>query len=209
MTESDAALPSAPTPEPAAAPAPTARRAAPPSPVGSEVPPSDAEPDPEPIADGVLRQLDPNTIRVERTASWIFSAIVGLFLLIQLIVNLFGGPWRIALGLALTIGVGGFLAWPSHRWPEISYRHTFYRVDPQGIEIRRGVLWRRAIIVPKSRVQHTDVSQGPLQRRYALGTLVVYTAGTDHAKVELPGLSYARAMRIRDHLLPSGGDDAV
>ena len=209
MTESDAALPSAVAPEPAAAPAPTARPAAPPSLVGSEVPPSDADPDPAPIADGVLRQLDPNTIRVERTASWIFSAIVGLFLLIQLIVNLFGGPWRIALGLALTIGVGGFLAWLSHRWPEISYRHTFYRVDPQGIEIRRGVLWRRTIIVPKSRVQHTDVSQGPLQRRYALGTLVVYTAGTDHAKVELPGLSYARAIRIRDHLLPSGGDDAV
>lgn len=209
MTESDAALPSAPAPEPAAAPAPTARPAAPPSPVGSEVPPSDADPDPAPIADGVLRQLDPNTIRVERTASWIFSAIVGLFLLIQLIVNLFGGPWRIALGLALTIGVGGFLAWLSHRWPEISYRHTFYRVDTQGIEIRRGVLWRRTITVPKSRVQHTDVSQGPLQRTYALGTLVVYTAGTDHAKVELPGLSYARAMRIRDHLLPSGGDDAV
>lgn len=209
MTESDAALPSAPAPEPAAAPAPTARPAAPPSPVGSEVPPSDADPDPAPIADGVLRQLDPNTIRVERTASWIFSAIVGLFLLIQLIVNLFGGPWRIALGLALTIGVGGFLAWLSHRWPEISYRHTFYRVDTQGIEIRRGVLWRRTITVPKSRVQHTDVSQGPLQRTYALGTLVVYTAGTDHAKVELPGLSYARAIRIRDHLLPSGGDDAV
>ena len=83
------------------------------------------------------------------------------------------------------------------------------RVDTQGIEIRRGVLWRRTITVPKSRVQHTDVSQGPLQRTYALGTLVVYTAGTDHAKVELPGLSYARAMRIRDHLLPSGGDDAV
>ena len=105
--------------------------------------------------------------------------------------------------------VGGFLAWLSHRWPEIAYRHTFYRVDPQGIEIRRGVVWRRTINVPKSRVQHTDVSQGPLQRTYALGTLVVYTAGTDHAKVELPGLSHARAMRIRDHLLPSGGDDAV
>ena len=162
-----------------------------------------------PIADGVLRQLDPNTIRVERTASWIFTSVVSVFLLIQLVVNLFGSPWRIALGLALAIGVGGFLAWLSHRWPEISYRYTFYRVDPQGIEIRRGVLWRHTIVVPKSRVQHTDVSQGPLQRRYALGTLIVYTAGTDHAKVELPGLNHARAMRIRDHLLPSGGDDAV
>jgi membrane protein YdbS with pleckstrin-like domain len=180
MTEPDTALPSAPTPGPA------------------------------PIADGLLRQLDPNTIHVERISAWIFTAVVGAFLLLQLIVNLFvGGPWRVAIGLTLTIGIGGSLAWLSHRWPEISYRHTFYRVDPQGIEIRRGVFWRRTINVPKSRVQHTDVSQGPLQRKYDLGTLVIYTAGTDHAKVELRGLNHARAMRIRDHLLPSGGDDAV
>jgi membrane protein YdbS with pleckstrin-like domain len=140
---------------------------------------------------------------------WIVTSVISAFLVIQLIVNLFGGPWRIVTGVALTIGIGGFLVWMTVRWPEISYRHTFYRVDPHGIEIRRGVLWRRTISVPKSRVQHTDVSQGPLQRRYGLGTLVIYTAGTDHAKVELSGLSHARAMRIRDHLLPSGGDDAV
>lgn len=165
--------------------------------------------EPAPVADGVLRQLDPNAITVDRTSSWIFNAVVYVFLLIQLVVNLFGGWWRIAIGLALTIGVGGLLAWLAQRWPEISYQHTFYRVDPQGIEIRRGVYWRRIITVPRSRVQHTDVSQGPLQRKYDLGTLVIYTAGTDHAKVELSGLRHARAMRIRDHLLPSGGDDAV
>lgn len=209
MNEPDPTLPAAPSPEAAAAPAPPASPERSPSRVASDGAPSAPDPDPEPIADGVLRQLDPNTIQVDRTASWIFSATVGVFLLIQLIVNLFGQPWQIAMGLALTIGVGGLLAWVSHRWPEISYRHTFYRVDAQGIEIRRGVVWRRIINVPKSRVQHTDVSQGPLQRAYALGTLVVYTAGTDHAKVELPGLSHSRAMRIRDHLLPSGGDDAV
>jgi uncharacterized protein len=191
MTESDPSLPTAPAPEPAV----TA--------------PPDARLDPASIADGVVRQLDPNAIRVDRTASWIFTAVVSVFLLIQLIANLFGPPWRMALGVAAAIGVGGCLAWLSHRWPEISYRHTCYRVDPHGIEIRRGVLWRHTISVPKSRVQHTDVSQGPLQRTYALGTLIIYTAGTDHAKVELPGLGHARAMRIRDHLLPSGGDDAV
>ena len=207
MTEPDAPRPSAPASEPAVAPASAARADPPPSPVGAGAPSSPT--DPSPIADSVVRQLDPNVIRVDRTTSWIFTAVVGVFLLMQLIVSLFGGPWRIALGLALTIGVGGLLAWVSHRWPEIAYRHTSYRVDPQGLEIRRGVAWRQTIYVPKSRVQHTDVSQGPLERRYALGTLVVYTAGADHAKVELPGLSHARAMRIRDHLLPAGGDDAV
>ena len=63
--------------------------------------------------------------------------------------------------------------------------------------------------VPRSRVQHTDVAQGPLERRYGLGTLVIYTAGTEHAKVALPGLAYADALRIRDQLLPREGADAV
>lgn len=205
MTESDATHPSPPAPEPEAAPVPPVQ----PEPVAPVLPPPPVEPSVPPIADGVLRQLDPNAIVVDRIASWIFTAVVGFGLLIQLVINLFGRPWRIALGLGLTIVIGGFLAWLSHRWPEISYRHTFYRVDPEGFEIRRGVLWRSTIVVPKSRVQHTDVSQGPLQRRYRLGTLIVYTAGTDHAKVELEGLTYTRAMQIRDHLLPSGGDDAV
>jgi membrane protein YdbS with pleckstrin-like domain len=38
---------------------------------------------------------------------------------------------------------------------------------------------------------------------------VIYTAGTDHAKVELEGLEHERALRIRAHLLPSGAGDAV
>jgi membrane protein YdbS with pleckstrin-like domain len=58
-------------------------------------------------------------------------------------------------------------------------------------------------------VQHTDVSQGPLERRYGLGTRVIFTAGTDHARVDLKGLDHATALAIRDHLLPRGGDDAV
>jgi membrane protein YdbS with pleckstrin-like domain len=58
-------------------------------------------------------------------------------------------------------------------------------------------------------VQHSDVSQGPLERRYGLGTLVVYTAGTSHSKVNLSGLEFNVAQRIRGHLLPDDQSDAV
>jgi len=109
------------------------------------------------------------------------------------------------LWLAATI----LLAWHAYRWPVLDYRHTAYRVDGVGIEIRRGVYWREVIHVPRSRVQHTDVSQGPVERRYGQGTLVIYTAGTDYAKVDLSGLEHVIALRLRDHLLPSGDTDAV
>ena len=97
----------------------------------------------------------------------------------------------------------------SASWPPRAYRYTSYRVDDQSIEIRRGVWFRVVINVPRSRVQHIDVSQGPIERRYDLGTLIIYTAGTEHAKVELEGLEHGRAMLIREHLLPSGVSDAV
>ena len=69
--------------------------------------------------------------------------------------------------------------------------------------------WRSEISVPKSRVQHTDVSQGPLQRRFGLATLVLHTAGTQHAAVSLSGLSHEAALQIRDYLIEGGPDDAA
>lgn len=114
-------------------------------------------------------------------------------------------PWAAPVWLTGTAA----LAWLAHRWPAIEYRHTAYRVDALGMEIRAGVFWRSVTNVPRARVQHTDVAQGPFERRHGLGRLVIYTAGTEHSRVELPGLEYGVALQIRDQLLPREGGDAV
>ena len=101
------------------------------------------------------------------------------------------------------------LGWLAHQWPVVVHRHASYRVDDEGIEIRQGVVWRRIVNVPLSRVQHTDVLQGPIERSFGLGTLVIFTAGTEHARVQLHGLDHGLALRIRDHLLSRGGGDDV
>jgi membrane protein YdbS with pleckstrin-like domain len=165
------------------------------------------------VADGEYHSLDPRSIQVQRIAGWIFTAIAAAVTLGGLAVALVSGDDMPAwlrrplpfLWLAGTV----LLAWHAHRWPALEYRHTSYRVDALGIEIHRGVYWRVVIHVPRSRVQHTDVSQGPVERRFGLGTLVIYTAGTDYAKVDLGGLEHGTALRLRDHLLPSGDADAV
>jgi membrane protein YdbS with pleckstrin-like domain len=162
--------------------------------------------EPEPVADGVDHSLDPRVIPLQRIGGAIFTALIAIGSLVALLLAGDGSIWlRLAVWLALVL----LVAWKSYSWPARAYQHTSYRVDDQGIEIRRGVYWRVVINVPRSRVQHIDVSQGPIERRYGLGTLVVYTAGTDHAKVELGGLEHGRALRIREHLLPSGSTDAV
>lgn len=159
-----------------------------------------------------MHSLDPRIIDVRRIVGLIFTACVSTGLLISLGIAGFSvrPGWRVLLvvagvWLAVTVGLAAWL-W---RWPVIAYRHASYRLDDEGLEIRRGVVWRRIINVPRSRVQHTDVSQGPLERSHGLSTLVVHTAGTEHARVGLPGLSRETALHMRDQLLPHDGRDAV
>ena len=164
------------------------------------------------IADGVVRPLDPRYIDLQRQIGWIVSGILSIL----------AGPGAIALVPAARLSLraaGLFMAvlaavlvlitsWLV-RWPSVSYRYASYRVDRDGLEIRWGVYFRSVTTVPRSRVQHTDVSQGPLQRRYGLATLTVHTAGTENAHVALPGLPHDVALKIRDHLLPGNTADAV
>ena len=163
-------------------------------------------------ADGVLRQPDPRSVPLNQTVGWITTAFLSAGLMLGLLIFwLAAAPPRWAsllLVLGFVAAVAG-LAWTSSRWPAIEHRHTFYVVNAHGLEIRRGVYWRSVINVPRSRVQHTDVSQGPLERSYGLGTLIVYTAGTNHAQVDLAGLDHATALAIRNHLLPRASDNAV
>lgn len=164
------------------------------------------------IADGVEHPLDPRWIKVQRVSGWLVAGPILAVLLAVLVLVL----WRTSLPIWIDLPLGllwavvaAGVAWCVHRLPEIEHRHAFYKVDEWGIEIRKGVWWRKVINVPRSRVQHTDVSQGPLERRYGLATLVIYTAGTSYAKVDLGGLDHGAALRIRDHLLAGEGGDAV
>lgn len=163
------------------------------------------------IADGIERQLDPRWIPCQRLLALIPTLFVAGVTFV-FVLTLWAGSGILLLGFLLLPAWALFIAgltWQLQRWPAIAYRHSSYRIDGAGIEIRQGVYWRTITNVPRSRVQHTDVSQGPIERRFGLGTLVVYTAGTTHSKVNLSGLDFNVARRIRAHLLPGDQSDAV
>ncbi|MFN0083810.1 MAG: PH domain-containing protein [Blastocatellia bacterium] len=114
-------------------------------------------------------------------------------------------PWLWAVILAT--GVIG--AWIAVWWPTRSYRGWGYRIDDRVLEIRSGVIVERVRLAPLSRLQHVDLHRGPFERRFGLASLVLHTAGTHAASMAIPGLEAAEAIRLRDHLVEIGGDDAV
>ena len=158
------------------------------------------------------QKLDPRTITLERVEGAIFVSIVSALLLIGVLTIVLTSTLPFWLDAALVSGwliVTALLGWHFHRWPPIAYARAAYRLDDDGIEIRRGVVWRSIVDVPRSRVQHTDVSQGPLERRFGLGSVVIYTAGSEHAQVQLGGIAHETAIAIRDQLLPHRHADVV
>ena len=161
-------------------------------------------------ADDTLLRVDPRSVDVERVGWWISTGCVsGGLCLIAILALLMASSSLAAAVFSTWLVVSLCHVWLTLRWPELAYSHTWYRADERGIEIRRGVIWRHRIAVPRSRVQHIDVTQGPLQRSYGIGTLVLFTAGTSHSRVTLTGLAYPAALSLRDSLLPKDDDDAV
>ncbi|WP_312237835.1 PH domain-containing protein [Stenotrophomonas sp.] len=79
-------------------------------------------------------------------------------------------------------------------------RRTFWRLDDQGLGVRRDLMWQLETRIPISRVQHLDLRRGPIERSARLATLVVHTAGSRFSAVTLGGLDADDAERLRDTL---------
>jgi uncharacterized protein len=147
--------------------------------------------------------LDSRHIRADRMAGLIFSAMILLGSVIGIGIMVFASGWDIVTsivlaGCLLLLAAVTVLGWI---WPKWEFALTRWRLNPSGLEIHKGVLWRHRVVVPLSRVQHADVTQGPLQRWYGIGTLVVHTAGTSHASVELQGIDHEGAVQLRDTIV--------
>ena len=124
-------------------------------------------------------------------------AFVGAVLLLEATPAAASNGTRVGLALLL-LAAAARLAWQLGRR---GYDAVRYRLDEEGLEIHRGIWWRSEIRVLRSRVQHTDLQRGPLDRRLGLADLDLHTAGSKNATVKLPGLDVDRAIALRDALL--------
>lgn len=138
-----------------------------------------------------------------------FGVILGLLIAIPLRV-----AWPVFsflgwLGLVGAAVLGCLVAgiWLGYR----RWKFTAWKLDETGLHVRRGKLWRKEILVPRSRVQHLDIERGPIERHFGLATLIVHTAGTRLHAIRQPGFLDADAVALRDALVPASArnDDVL
>jgi membrane protein YdbS with pleckstrin-like domain len=66
-----------------------------------------------------------------------------------------------------------------------------------------GVLWRVSRSIPRVRVQHVDVSSGPIDRALGLVHVSLHVAGAMGPVLTIPGLAPAEAEGLQQALLDS------
>ena len=80
-----------------------------------------------------------------------------------------------------------------------------YALREHDIAFVRGVLFRKTIVLPFNRVQHAHLSSGPLQRRFGLASLRLYTAGASGIDLQIDGLPKETAASLREHVTTRAG----
>jgi hypothetical protein len=98
----------------------------------------------------------------------------------------------IVLGAFLLLAMGTFFAISK------GYARRSYALRERDLSYRKGWIFTSVTTVPFNRIQHTEVSQGPLERRFKLCTLNIYTAGGSTSDLSVPGLEADEAAQLRD-----------
>lgn len=82
----------------------------------------------------------------------------------------------------------------------ISVRFRGVAVRTHDIAYQKGVIWQQVTILPLSRIQHTEIHRGPLERRLGLASLRLYSAGGMSADLNISGLSHDDCKDIRQFI---------
>lgn len=137
-----------------------------------------------------------------RTVMWVWLAgyLIGVLIVTVAVlqIDIFVIPFRTGIVSATTAiaGIGSAV------WRTVTrYRRWSWELDETQLVIDRGVVFRLTKVVPRVRVQHVDLSSGPLDRFFGLRQISIYTAGTREADASIPGLAADTAEALRRALI--------
>jgi len=85
-------------------------------------------------------------------------------------------------------------------WIPAAFRALEYEIDGDGVKMSGGVVWKKYVTVPYSKITNVDITRGPLQRYYKIGTIHVQTAGAagkqgEKAELKLAGIRELEKIR--------------
>jgi putative membrane protein len=100
--------------------------------------------------------------------------------------------WRLAIGAAVVGGsfLWGFLSWARFR----------YKLEDGQLMVDEGVIFKKKLSIPVTRIQTVDFSEGLLHRMLGLVKVQIQTAGGSKPEAVLSAVTRAEAARLEECL---------
>ncbi|MEL6122976.1 MAG: PH domain-containing protein [Bacteroidota bacterium] len=105
--------------------------------------------------------------------------------------------WINYAGLLLLLVLAGL----SYIFDFALYRRAGYALREHDVIYREGWLWRKVTVVPFNRIQHAEVTEGPIDRLFGLSRLHIYTAGGSSSDLTVPGIRPDEGERMKYYIL--------
>ena len=89
-------------------------------------------------------------------------------------------------------------------WIPAFYKSLEYVIDSDSVKAKAGVFWRKHVTIPYTKVTNLDVTQGPIERIFDIGTIHVQTAGAggqQGAKAEQKLVGIRNLVGLKDAIL--------
>lgn len=148
------------------------------------------------VSDLQFTHLDPKS----RTAEYITTIILFtiLFLVVNIIVFSTGGGFVWWVG---TIYFGWLAAFGLSMWlVDKNYQMTGHAMRQRDIVYQTGVVSRSVTTIPFKRIQHCELTEGPIQKIFKLASLKIYTAGGSGSDLTISGLQKDDAAMIKEFI---------
>lgn len=142
----------------------------------------------EPLPERYLnyRRLTFSILLLVLSAMWIGPLIAGELMGVAIS----GGVW---LAIALLI----FL------FEKKRYNQKGLALREHDITYKEGVFFQKTVTIPFNRIQHSETSRGPIERKFKLSTLKIFTAGGSQSDLSISGLDPDRAQELKDFIAKS------
>ncbi|MDQ3411152.1 MAG: PH domain-containing protein [Chloroflexota bacterium] len=141
--------------------------------------------------------LDPRARTAWRIAGALLTAVVlAVVVAVGYVLLRFTAfpPWLVWTAGGLAVAAAAASVWPV---PDIEWRHWRYEIGEREVDLQHGWIVVTRTLVPMAQIQHVDTRRGPLERRFGLATVVLYTAA---GASEIPALADAEAAEVRDRI---------
>ncbi len=150
------------------------------------------------VEEALLKPVHPAYLKILRL-EWLITSLILAAIAAVLIFTI--SSLQQSYGWMVMVGAVVFFASIYYFLQEKSFPFKQFAVRDKDVLYQKGWLIRTLTICPFNRIQNCSVQTGPLERKYGLASLIIYTAGSGGADLRIPGLLQEEADKLRHFIL--------